>query len=207
MCKLLRYMAEQSHRPFPPGVARKEYRSPPRFSVRPPGFDQPERFDRPVRVSSRTPPRKVGDYTHEGVDDSAGGCELRRVLMRSKFQLRLAAVGDPQLFTAKSQGRRGRGIDENQPPRSPRGWAIAVLCCCRFGGSSVVVVSAALFTVERKIRNAPMGKRCPRLPDILGSLSLLSRGALDYLRPCQLPVGHPQANMHLLQSIARRPRR
>jgi hypothetical protein len=119
LCRLLRYLAEHSldH----PGVALKEYQIATEVLGRPPGFDP--QSDSTVRVQAGRLRVKLAEYyAHEGPDDPVL-VELPKGSYALSFHLRApradALVSAPIVVEGKKP--------EASPPRSTRGWAIAVV--------------------------------------------------------------------------------
>jgi hypothetical protein len=132
LCKLLRYLAEQSldH----PGIALKEYQIATEVLGRPPGFDP--QSDSTVRVQAGRLRVKLAEYyAHEGVDDPIL-VEIPKGSYALTFQARAprATAQPPQTLILEPQLKKPEAV------RPLRGWILAV-------GTLAVLLAAASATI------------------------------------------------------------
>lgn len=145
LCKLLRYLAEQSldH----PGIAMKEYQIATEVLGRPAGFDP--QSDSTVRVQAGRPRVKLAEYyTHEGVDDP-----IRVELPKGSYALTFHARATRPRLSLIPPLPVEAPQKASDVPMIPRGWAVTVLILLVLLGASLVT-SAVLLSQRTRTQSA-----------------------------------------------------
>lgn len=145
LCKLLRYLAEQSldH----PGIAMKEYQIATEVLGRPAGFDP--QSDSTVRVQAGRLRVKLAEYyTHEGVDDP-----IRVELPKGSYALTFHARATRPRLSLIPPLPVEAPQKASDVPMIPRGWAVTVLILLVLLGASLVT-SAVLLSQRTRTQSA-----------------------------------------------------